>query len=758
MSDPAPRPNLAAEIALVGVNAVAIVGLDRLFATTAPLRTTVPVLLVTHLILAVARRRNVGAAIAAIASALTTLFIVTWTLYATTRYVVLPTSATADTAATDLDEAWFLFQDAVAPVDPLNGYVIAAAVGAWLIAVLSDWEAFRSRSPVEAMIPALALIGYNGVLGPRTGDTAAVLHGAAFFVAGGLFVMLERMGRSAADTTWLAGQGLRGVRHTLALGIMLLLPVVLVGALAAPRTPGATAAPVIDVRGGGDGSTPRNAISPLVDIQARLVNQTDTELFRVTSTVPSYWRLMALDLFENDRWRLERGFDEAAGELPRSEDSVDAAAQTLSSQTFEVTSLAADWVPAAFDPIAADSQLDLLFDPVSSTLLLADEQDELAGLSYGITSRIPQTDGATANPASRQPIPADIAARFTQLPPDFSPEVERIARQITEDATSPYEQSLALQNWLRSFTYDVEVAAGHSFNRIEDFLALRRGYCEQFATTFGAMARSLGIPARVAVGFTTGDPTQNPGEYVVRGRHAHAWPEVYLAGVGWTHFEPTPGRGNPATTAVNTIVGDQDLSPGIDEPSTTPTTVPTTTAPSSSDQTPPPAESSVDDVAAVDVDATEDVGGGWLTTVLLLVGGLVTCAVLYVVSLWWIRRHGHQRLLAEAPPVRVARAWERADRDLRLAGVPARPAETHLEFSERVHGDLGEVGPELDRLATLRVEAAYAPPERMHDADAEAAETASASLRTALHRRFPPAMRLRTWVDPRLPGPPPPGS
>lgn len=755
MSDTRPRPRVAAEIALVGVNAVAIVGLDRLFATTAPLRTTVPVLLVTHLILAWARRRQIGAAIAAIASAVTTVLIITWTLFATTRLVIFPTATTAETAATDLDEAWFLFQDAVAPVDPLNGYVIAAAIGAWLIAVLSDWEAFRSRSPIEAMIPALALVGYNGVLGPRTGDTAAIIHGAAFFVAAGVFVMLERMDRSAGDSTWLAGQRVHGVRHTITTGLLLLLPVVLLGALAAPRLPGATAAPVIDVRGGGDGSTPRNAVSPLVDIQARLVNQSDVELFRVTTTVPSYWRLMALDLFENDRWRLERGFDEAAGELPRSEESVDAAAMTLSSQTFEVTSLTDAWVPAAFDPIAADSALDLLFDPVSSTLLLADEQDDLAGTSYGITSRIPQTDRATADAASRQPIPADISARFTQLPSDFSPEVAQIARDVTEGAETPYEQSLALQNWFRSFTYDVEVAAGHSFDRIEDFLALRRGYCEQFATSFGAMARSLGIPARVAVGFTTGDPTERPGEYIVRGRHAHAWPEVYLAGVGWTHFEPTPGRGNPASTGVNTIEAAQDASPGAEEPGTTPTTVPTTTAPPTA-QTRPPGQPSAEQ-APVDAGATAEPSGGWLTTVLLLVGGLATILILYVVSLWWIRRHGHQRLLTEEPPVRVAKAWRRADRDLRLAGVPSRPAETHLEFSDRVHASLGDAGPELTRLAALHGEAIYAPPERVDSDDAAEAETASADLRTALHERFPRSLRLRTWVDPRLPGPPPKG-
>jgi hypothetical protein len=72
----------------------------------------------------------------------------------------------------------------------------------------------------------------------------------------------------------------------------------------------------------------------------------------------------------------------------------------------------------------------------------------------------------------------------------------------------------------------------------------RRGYCEQFAGSFAALARAVDLPTRVAVGFTWGarDP-EEPTLYRVRGVHAHAWPEVYFHGYGWVPFEPTPGRG-----------------------------------------------------------------------------------------------------------------------------------------------------------------------------------------------------------------------
>ena len=80
---------------------------------------------------------------------------------------------------------------------------------------------------------------------------------------------------------------------------------------------------------------------------------------------------------------------------------------------------------------------------------------------------------------------------------------------------------------------------------MQEFLAQRRGYCEQFAGTFAAFARVLGLPSRVAVGFTPGE-LRDDGRYYVQDKHAHAWPEIYFDGLGWVPFEPTPARGNPA--------------------------------------------------------------------------------------------------------------------------------------------------------------------------------------------------------------------
>ena len=93
------------------------------------------------------------------------------------------------------------------------------------------------------------------------------------------------------------------------------------------------------------------------------------------------------------------------------------------------------------------------------------------------------------------------------------------------------------------FTYDTEVQVGSGSAAIARFLKDKEGFCVHFSFAMAAMARTLGIPARVAVGFTPGSP-QADGSMSVGLRDAHAWPELYFEGVGWTRFEPTPNRGS----------------------------------------------------------------------------------------------------------------------------------------------------------------------------------------------------------------------
>jgi hypothetical protein len=285
----------------------------------------------------------------------------------------------------------------------------------------------------------------------------------------------------------------------------------------------------------GSGSSPALAI----DIKARLSEPSEV-VFVVSSPTPSYWRLTALTDFDGTRWASPVRRGEASG--PSStvvEPVVDG--QTVT-QTFEISGLGGIWLPAAFSPVRVDGADGITIDAETSSLVKAAAPSD--DLRYTVESVLPHYDVARLRAADTPPR-SDLAERYLSLPADFPAELADQARAIAAGASTRYDQAVDLQNWFRSFTYDLSFPSGTSQTAMKRFVAERRGYCEQFAGTFAAFARVLGLPSRVAVGFTPGEQRAD-GRYYVEGKHAHAWPEIYFDGVGWVPFEPTPGRGNPA--------------------------------------------------------------------------------------------------------------------------------------------------------------------------------------------------------------------
>ena len=120
------------------------------------------------------------------------------------------------------------------------------------------------------------------------------------------------------------------------------------------------------------------------------------------------------------------------------------------------------------------------------------------------------------------------------------------ALSVVGRAQSPYAAAVALESWLREtggFTYDQR--PGLTPNPLVDFVThTKRGYCQHFAGAMALMLRYLGIPARVAEGFTSGQYSNASGTWTVTDHDAHAWVEVWFKGYGWLPFDPTPGRGS----------------------------------------------------------------------------------------------------------------------------------------------------------------------------------------------------------------------
>ena len=121
------------------------------------------------------------------------------------------------------------------------------------------------------------------------------------------------------------------------------------------------------------------------------------------------------------------------------------------------------------------------------------------------------------------------------------------ARELTAAAESPYAAAFTLEAYFRTqggFTYDEQPPVSLGTPPLVSFvLESKRGYCQHFAGAMTLMLRSLGIPARVAVGFTSGSYNAARKRWTVTDYDAHAWVEVWFDGVGWLPFDPTPGRG-----------------------------------------------------------------------------------------------------------------------------------------------------------------------------------------------------------------------
>jgi transglutaminase-like putative cysteine protease len=138
--------------------------------------------------------------------------------------------------------------------------------------------------------------------------------------------------------------------------------------------------------------------------------------------------------------------------------------------------------------------------------------------------------------------PLEISSTYTRLPRSLPASVRAMAHAVTEGKTTEYDQAMALQQWFRQdgkFTYSTEAPADGGGDAVAEFLVARKGFCIQFSSAMAVMARALGIPARIGVGFLPGRPGPDQWRSVLL-TDAHAWPELYFEGTGWVRFEPTP--------------------------------------------------------------------------------------------------------------------------------------------------------------------------------------------------------------------------
>ncbi len=138
--------------------------------------------------------------------------------------------------------------------------------------------------------------------------------------------------------------------------------------------------------------------------------------------------------------------------------------------------------------------------------------------------------------------PQHIRTLYLSLPGTVPERVYRLAREITDDISTPYDKAKAIETYLRAnYPYDLNISAPPQDQDVADYFLfdLKRGYCDYYATAMVVLSRASGLPARFVSGYASGDYDLPNAQYIVRELHAHSWVEVYFSEIGWVEFEPT---------------------------------------------------------------------------------------------------------------------------------------------------------------------------------------------------------------------------
>ncbi|ROR92045.1 transglutaminaseTgpA domain-containing protein [Nocardioides aurantiacus] len=295
-------------------------------------------------------------------------------------------------------------------------------------------------------------------------------------------------------------------------------------------------------------------VNPFISLRRELIEQTATPLVyaRTDADQTAYLRTTVLDSFTGQQWRPSQrdlpSDNLADGVLPGPPGLAAGTGGPEADWDFELASAySTSWLPLPYPLREIAVEGNWRYDERTFDVALVRGRAP-QGLEYAARSFTPRVTAAQLDSALRPP--ASVRETGTALPRDLPPVIAQTAREVTAGADTAFAQAVALQDWFRTsggFTYSLEQRNGSGMQLLADFVTTDRiGYCEQFAAAMATMARTLGIPARIAVGFLS--PEQQPdGRLLYTSDTRHAWPELYFSGAGWVRFEPTPGGRTGAT-------------------------------------------------------------------------------------------------------------------------------------------------------------------------------------------------------------------
>jgi transglutaminase-like putative cysteine protease len=271
--------------------------------------------------------------------------------------------------------------------------------------------------------------------------------------------------------------------------------------------------------------------------------------FVVNAPMPSYWKVRAYDVYTSNGWENSPVTD---FEL-KSKTTWDGTSPPSKSQviTYKVRpDIMTDVLLTSGSFISTNK-------PVSVQVNYGDVIGVLsahvlsAGESYDVTAAVALATSADLSRAGKD-YPPSILENYLQLPPDFPENVRQLSENITANATTPYQKVLKINDYLAKIPYKTDIEAPpEGTDGVAYFLFTQKsGFCVHFASAMAVMLRSVGVPTRLAVGYLPGEPGEEQGEYILRDRYYHAWPQVYFPEYGWIDIEATPSSSEDAGSPV----------------------------------------------------------------------------------------------------------------------------------------------------------------------------------------------------------------
>jgi transglutaminase-like putative cysteine protease len=269
-----------------------------------------------------------------------------------------------------------------------------------------------------------------------------------------------------------------------------------------------------------------------------------------------YWRGRVYDSFLKGEWQMTGTSQEEFSSVAAQQASfVSANEQELSRFSFQAGESRMSLLYAPSDPVwfsrSGTLQTSLTNAESKEIISLSASPELLPGEAYVVDSLVKNPNRQQLREAGTD-YPEWVTRKYLQLPENFSPRIVDLASEITARvADNPYDKAIAITNYLRqNLKYSATIQEPPRNKDTLEWVLFeyKQAYCVYYATSEVLMLRSLGIPARMAVGFTQGGPLTVeegqrdraiPNTYLVLRNNAHAWPEVYFPGIGWVEFEPT---------------------------------------------------------------------------------------------------------------------------------------------------------------------------------------------------------------------------